>query len=292
MGTDGTLGEWKVEDALTLPGPRAGASAVAVSDGLVVVGGTDGTAPTKSVWKSLRDLNGKMAAWVEQRPMVEENMDGVAMRVGDVIFVVGGRNLSGQPVASVQQGLVGGGPAATAKDPNVIEAWRLSEQTNLPVARSNMAGFTANGVLYVQGGTDAASPQPETWWAVPNASGVIPAWRTLPQLDLGQGLDGAAGIASSSNGFVLGGRTSDGITVSAARANLAPQAPFFQIGILGATIPGLKLDGETGQQIGYLLAATVGAVNFILLLLVGWGFAHPDRVRELLARRRRRGGKG
>ena len=53
-------------------------------------------------------------------------------------------------------------------------------------------------------------------------------------------------------------------------------------------MPGLKLDGEIGQQIGYLNAATVGAVNFILLIIVGWGFAHKERVRELVGNYRRR----
>ena len=65
--------------------------------------------------------------------------------------------------------------------------------------------------------------------------------------------------------------TATALTGGAARTNLAPQAPFFQLGLLGATVPGLKLDGEIGQQIGYLNAATVGAINFILLILVGLG---------------------
>ena len=72
---------------------------------------------------------------------------------------------------------------------------------------------------------------------------------------------------------------------------MAPMGPFFQLGILGATVPALKLDGEIGQQIGYLAAATVGAINFIGLLLVGWAFAHPARVHEIVAKRRRRNRK-
>ncbi len=58
------------------------------------------------------------------------------------------------------------------------------------------------------------------------------------------------------------------------------------------TIPALKLDGEVGQQIGYLNAATVGAVNFILLLFVGWAFAHKEKVRAFLDKRRRGNRKG
>ena len=85
-----------------------------------------------------------------------------------------------------------------------------------------------------------------------------------------------------------GGQTAGGLTASAARTNLAPQPPFFQLGLLGATVPGLKLDGEIGQQIGYLNAAGVGTVNFILLIVIGWAFAHRERVREMVAAYRRR----
>jgi hypothetical protein len=287
VGTDGTLGQWKVEDKLALPEPRAGGSAVTVSDGLVVMGGTDGTSPTRSVWKSQQNASGALQAWVAQQPLYEENVDGVATHVGDVIFVIGGRNLSGDPVATVQQGLVGGGPNATAKNPNVIDAWRANVQTNIPVARTNMSGFTSNGAIYVQGGADASGPKTETWWATPDASGVIAKWNNLPELDLGEGVEGSGGIATGSYAFLMGGQTASGPTQGIARTYLAPQAPFFQLGILGATIPGLKLDGEIGQQIGYLVAATVAMVNFVGLLLVGWAFAHPARVQEIIAKRRR-----
>jgi hypothetical protein len=288
VGTDGTLGQWKTEDALALPAPRAGGSAVTVSDGIVVMGGTDGTAPTRSVWKSQQATSGALQAWVAQQPLYEENVDGVAIRDGSVIFVVGGRNLSGNPVALVQQGLVGGGPKATVKDPNVIEVWRVSAQTNLPVARTNMSGFTANSAIYVQGGADAAGPKAETWWAIPDAGGVIGAWNNMPELDLGVGVTGSGAIATGAYAFMLGGQTAGGPTQGIARTYLAPKGPFFQLGILGATIPGLKLDGEVGQQIGYLIAATVAMVNFVGLLLVGWAFAHPARVQEIRGRLRRR----
>ena len=86
----------------------------------------------------------------------------------------------------------------------------------------------------------------------------------------------------------MGGTTASGPTAGVARTNLAPQAPFFQLGILGATVPALKLDGEIGQQIGYLNAATVGAVNFIILILIGYAFNHQAQVRALVARMRSR----
>ena len=118
---------------------------------------------------------------------------------------------------------------------------------------------------------------------------MIPLWQTLSQTDLGQGIEGAAARPLGLVRVHL--RRPDGQRPhrrGRARTYLAPQPPFFQLGLLGATVPGLKLDGEIGQQIGYLNAATVGAVNFILLILIGWGFAHKERVREIVAARRRR----
>lgn len=302
VGSDGALGEWKAEEGVALPGPRAGASAVAVADGIVVMGGANADGPTSTVWKSRQNASGALQAWAEQSPLVEPNVDGLAVHVGDVIFLIGGRNASGEPVATVQQGLVGvpgGDPehpeaaptADPAEDPNTISAlWRASTETNLPAPRADLAGFTANGVIYVQGGSDGSAPRADTWWAVPDANGVIPAWHNLAQTNLGQGIEGSAAMVSGSHAFLVGGRTPDGLTTNAARTNLAPQAPFFQLGLLGATVPALRLEGEIGQQIGYLNAAGVGTVNFVLLLLVGWAFAHRDRVRSFVeARRRRRG---
>lgn len=290
IANDGTIGDWVTEEALALPEARAGAAAVAVSDGLVLVGGTgtaDAAGATKSVWKTQHDKAGKFGAWVAQAPLVEENVDGLAAHVGDAIFLIGGRRADGSVVPTVQLGLVGG-KQATVDDPNaLIDPWRASEQTNLPGPRTDMAGFTANGVLYVQGGSDGVSPRTESLWTTPDATGVIPGWQHLPQTDLGEGLDGSAAVVSGSHAFLFGGSTASGPIAGAARTNLAPQPPFFQLGILGATIPALKLDGEIGQQIGYLNAATIGAVNFILLILVGWGFAHKERVRAFIANRRR-----
>ncbi len=293
IANDGKLGAWVTEEKLALPEPRAGASAVAVSDGLVVLGGTDGTAATRGVWKSQNDKSGKPQAWVAQQPLAEANVDGVAVHVGDIIFVVGGRNETGAVVATVQQGLVGGDKdhPVPATDPNqIIALWRSSVETNLPGPRTNMSGFTANGGIYVQGGSDGTSPRTETLWATPDAEGVIPAWQHLAQTDLGYGIEGGAGVVAGSYAFVIAGNTPSGLSANLARTNLAPQEPFFQLGILGATIPALKLDGEIGQQIGYLNAATVGAVNFILLIAVGWGFNHKEKVRAFLDSRRRRKG--
>ena len=290
VDNDGVPGEWTPVDALKLPEPRAGAAAVTVSDGIVLFGGTDGKTATSTVWKVQQATSGKFGAWTAQSPLFEPNVDGVGLHVGDYVYVFGGKNADGAIVSTVQEALVGG-PDATTEDPNVVTGWRVSEQTNLPGPRTEMTGFTANGGIYLQGGSDSSGPQPQTIWATPDADGVIPAWKHLDQTDLGEGLSGSAAVVSGSYAVLMAGETPQGPTGDLARANLAPQEPFFQLGVLGVVVPGLKLDGEIGQQLGYLNAAGVGTVDFIILILIGYAFNHKEKVQGLVAsiRRRRRG---
>jgi hypothetical protein len=180
--------------------------------------------------------------------------------------------------------------ASAATGPQVVTQWFTGTgATNLPAARTDAAGFTANGGLYVVGGSDGQSPKGELYWAVPDADGNIPEWKHIGASDLpAQGLQGSAAVVSGSNVFVIGGRTQQGIINGAARANLAPQPPFFQLGLIGATIPALKIEGEVGQQLGYRAAAGAGTVNFIILLLIGWAMAHKEQTRALFQRLRQR----
>src|SRR6185295_16053944 len=64
----GALKTWAPVEGLALPAPRAGAAAVAVTDGIVVAGGwgADGKA-TATVWKATVDAtSGKLGAFKEQ----------------------------------------------------------------------------------------------------------------------------------------------------------------------------------------------------------------------------------
>jgi hypothetical protein len=294
-GQTGALGEWQTaEEAkldLALPKPVSGASLVAASDGLVLVGGTnDGKTPVKTVWKSTFDKTGKLQKWVQQADLFEPVMDATAAMSGDYLWVYGGTSTTG-PTARVQRG-----EFETVNKATRIKQFGVKDgPTNLPEPRSNAAGFAANGVLYLVGGRDATGPRGELYWAVPNAVGNIPEWKHLAQSDLSTAIGGLAGSAPlilGPNAILIGGETASGPTAGAARANIAPQAPFFQLGLVGATVPALKIDGEIGQQLGYLNANTIGIVNFVILLIIGYAFAHKAQMRalreRLMSRRRRR----
>jgi hypothetical protein len=298
----GELSAWRSAEDLKLPidlpEARAASSLVAVADGLLLIGGVGPDGSVKNdVWKATLDSKGNLGAWKANVPMVQPGpeagsaiaaprADGIAAVSGAYVWVYGGRDANG-PTNVVMRGELGAGDQA-----NQVIRWGVGTgASNLPVARADPSGFTANGGLYLVGGSDGTNPKGELYWAVPDSNGNIGEWKHIPASDLpAQGLQGAAGVVNGADAFLIGGRSATGVISSSVRANLAPQPPFFQLGLFGATIPALKIDGEVGQQLGYLAAAGAGTVNFVLLIVIGWALAHKERTRELWDRyvRRRR----
>ena len=321
----GDLGQWKTaEDAklpIDLPEPRIAPTVIAVSDGLVVAGGYDESGkPTATVWKSTADSKGALGAWQPQASLFAPQAGAVGVQAGAWIWLYGGSDANGatatvqrgnlgsaagspSPAASggaaaspaASGGAAGGGAAAspaasggTTSSGSSVVSWQVAREINLPAPRANAAGFTANGVMYLVGGTDGKALARELYWATPDGAGNFTEWKHLAQSDLPDGIEGSSPVLRGSNAVLIGGRAQNGLTGDAARTNLAPQPPFFQLGLVGATVPALKIEGEIGQQLGYLNAAGVGTVDFILLLLVGWAFAHRERTQAMLANLRRR----
>lgn len=290
----GELGDWEqAPDALTLPQPRAAAAVAVTTDGLLLIGGRNADGPVSTTWKSLLDSKGALGAWADEQPLAAPQAEATAIVVGDFVWVYGGSDASG-PVGAVQRGAFGQ-PAAAGLPNNPDEGkvirWDINNAANLPVARANAAGWGANGAIYLAGGNDGSGPRHEVYWAIPSSTGDLPEWKHLEVSDLpAAGLEGAAAIISGPNAVLVGGTTDSGPLASSVRANTAPRSPFFQLGLVGATVPGLTIGGEIGQQLGYLSATGVGTVNFILLVLVGWAFAHRERTRGIIRgvlRRRR-----
>ncbi|HKQ17477.1 MAG TPA: hypothetical protein VJS87_02940, partial [Solirubrobacterales bacterium] len=157
----------------------------------------------------------------------------------------------------------------------------------LPAPRTGGRGFAANGALYLVGGSDGNTAQPQLYWAIPDASGNLTGgWHHLDATDLPEGRAFAAPVVSGATAFLLGGTVSGSATTSSVSASLAPQEPFFRLGIAGVTVPALQIGGEIGQQLGYLAAAGVGTGNFVLLVALGWAFNNRQKLTGFMERRR------
>jgi len=287
----GALRDWTISKNV-LPEARVDAAGVVSPNGLLLIGGSNADGPVSTTWKSQPDNNGVLGEWTVEAPLVFAQTNALAAVVGDHVWLYSGSDANG-PSGAVQRAEFGR-PAIEGLPDNPDEGkvirWGVNDSVNLPVARTDASGWSANGALYLVGGSDGTAPQSQLYWAIPTTDGQILEWKHLNVSDLpAGGLAGAAPVILGPDAVLVGGTTSAGVLASSGRANTAPQSPFFSLGILGATIPGLKLDGEIGQQLGYLAAATVGTANFILLILIGWAFAHKAQASAMLHRLRRRG---
>src|SRR4051794_35439467 len=288
--TTGALGEWKVSKDvkldLELPEPRAGAVALAGTDGIFLIGGTNGTGPTPSILKATFDpKTGAPAKWVKQPGKLYTAVtDAAASLIGSYLWVYGGTTADGKATATVQRGEFGTGADAT----KLVRFGVRGGSTNLPAPRTNLVAFAANGNLYAVGGSDGTASQSTLYWSIPNSVGDLPEWKHLDVSDLpAQGNAGGAPIVIGPDAVIVGGTAKGQVVAGVARANIAPEAPFFQVGLVGATVPALKIDGEIGQQLGYLNANTIGVVNFAIFVVIGWAFAHRQQIAEWRERRRR-----
>lgn len=291
------------DKVLKLPEGRTGASMVAVSDGFLVIGGRgpDGK-PTATVWKSTLSDKGILSAFEPQASLPHAVTDAAVGLEGTFVFVYGGTGDSG-PVGGVMRGGYGAvasatssaGPTGAAATPAAsgtpkqgITQWATLDSANLPVARTGGAGFSANGAMYYVGGSDGSKAQGEMYWALPDASGNLPGgWRHLDATDLPGGLVDASPIQAGASIVLIGGQADGGPLATSTRASLAPQEPFFRLGLVGVTVPGLQISGEIGQQLGYLAAAGVGTGNFVILVIVAWAFNHRPQIMEWRERRKR-----
>jgi len=287
----GALPDWQTApEELTLLEARSGAAGVAAPDGLLLIGGEGPDGPVATTWKSRFDAKGALQEWETEATLLVPQADATAAIIGDYVWLYGGHDANG-PTATVQRGSLGleaaeGFPANP--DEGKVVVWAVNPAANLPAPRDDATGWSANGSLYLVGGQSAEGLQRETYWAIPSNDGELPEWKRLEVSDLPYGLSGGTVIITGPNAIIIGGEGPDGPAGTSLRANTAPQSPFFQVGLVGATVPGLKIDGEIGQQLGYLNAAGAGTVNFVILLILGWAFAHKEQARGLVRRVLRR----
>jgi len=297
---EGVLTGWQRADGveskqdLTLPHPMSDATVVPGTAGFVLLGGRDDAGqPTDGVY----------VAWIPAEQVPPDNtlqpwqpLDGLALpapraeavagTVGDFTYVVGGEGPDGPTDSIFRLEVVSGREPAVGETGKPL-GWAVAQEQLLPEARSDASGFVANGAIYVIGGVDAqGQPQESVYWVVPDtATGDLNGgWQRLEQTDLDQPIAASPIAGLGSTAFLFGGRTADGISDSLQRAGLSPQAPFYQLGLFGATLPGLSIKGQVGQQLGLLAAMGVGMLNFAVLVLIGLAFSHQAATKRIISR--------
>ena len=243
--------------------PRTEAAAAVTPDGLLLIGGRNADGP------------------------VDDHLEDAAQRAGRARRVVrrGSRSSRRRPTRPRSSSATTSGCTAAAMrtarsarssaarsakpaaeglpdnpDEGKLVRWDINNAANLPVARTNAAGWGANGAIYLAGGDDGTGPQSRGLLGGPDDRPVTsPSGSTSTQMDLpASGLEGAPAVVTGPNVILVGGVTSTTGARSSPRASgrtSRRMSPFFQLGLVGVTVPGLKIEGEIGQQLGYLNAA-------------------------------------
>ncbi|CAN5525278.1 hypothetical protein BH20CHL6_BH20CHL6_10840 [soil metagenome] len=290
---EGLLTGWQARDDMRLPVPVTAAAAVASPNGLFLMGGAGADGSLMStVYHSILDQEGRtptLGAWQERPELAlpEPRARTLALSIGNFMYVVGGEGPNGPTNQVYRLQLDPRGQPATDEVTGQMLAWAISlGEQSLPEPRVDAAGFVASGNLYVVGGLDAnGAPVNTVYWTVPDAlGGDLLEWRVLEATNLPAPRADASVVPVGSYAYLAGGADAEGPTDTLFRSDLAPELPFFRLGMFGATIPALGIEGEIGQQLGYLNAAGVGGVNFVLLILVGLAFSHRRRTRAVLSR--------
>jgi hypothetical protein len=269
---------------LTLPAPISQAAVVVGTSGFVLLGGLDADgAPVNDVQVAWVDEEGggsRLLGWqpLEGVPLPEPRAAAAAGMVGEFVYVIGGTGEDGKATDTVFRLELAGTDVANDAT-GEPQGWAISpEDQRLPSPRAHAVTFTASGTMYVNGGQDAEGAyQASSLWVVPdtNTGDFTGGWHQLQQTDLPAPIARAPMVGVGSTAFIFGGQSDAGLSDATMRAGLAPRAPFFQLGIAGATIPALSIKGEIGQQLGYMNAMGVGTVNFVVLLIIGLFLSRP-----------------
>ena len=294
--TTGLITAWERLDALELPAARTAAAVTVVSDGIVVLGG-EGTdrSPTTTVWKAKLGTNGELEAWADFMALPEPRSHAAAALVGDSIYVWGGNDANGPAAEAVRGDIAVAPTAATSHSAPVVNPdqgdaeigtiyrWDGGPQEgNLPTPRDGAALWSANGTLYVAGGTIDGTPTTSVLWAAPVAAKGVTSWTSveLSNLPADGARVGASGVVIGAHVLLLGGTDAAGAhSAGALSAGTSPKAPVFRAGLVGLTVPGLALQGEVGQQIGFLSAAGAWTLNFVIMLGAGVAYSQRERFR-------------
>ncbi len=294
---DGLLTGWQRADGsetpedLTLPRPLSDASLVNGTSGFVLLGGrgADGQ-PTDGAylaWVATDPPGRTLQPWtpLEGLALPEARAEAVAGSVGDYIYLVGGEGRDGATDSIFRLEFVDGEPAVD--ETGRARGWAVAQEQLLPEARADAVGFVANSAIYVIGGVDTDDqPQASVYWVTPDTTtgDLGDGWQRLEQTDLAQPVAAASLAGVGSTAFLVSGTGTDGVSDSLQRAGLSPEAPFYQLGLFGATLPGLSIKGEVGQQLGYINAFTVGLINFAILVLIGLAFSHQATTKRIISR--------
>ncbi len=204
-------------------------ASVSVNGYVYAIGGSNGAAKN-SVYYGKLNPDGTVSAWTTSGntlPVALFQLNAVA--TNGYIYAVGGTTGGGSTVATVYYSKV--------NSDGSIGAWTAT--TSLPAVRSSVSIATANGYVYVVGGTNGTSPQNTVYYAQTQSDGTLGAWttsgNTLPAIRSSTGYGVANGFM-----YVIGGTNGTTAQNTVYYAALNSDGTVGAWTTSGSTLPGIR----------------------------------------------------
>ena len=206
------------------------------------MGGTDGTARDEHrLEEQAGDRRRPRRMGAAVRRCSSPTSTGIAAHIGDVIFLIGGRNDAGSRSSRRSSRASSAVPTRRPTTPTRSSpSGGCQRQTNLPVAAAEHVRVHRQRRDLRPGRQRRHDPVGRDVLDHPRRRWRDPGWKNLDQTDLGQGIEGSAAVVSGSHAFLFAGRTPQGVD-----QRHRPHEPRAAGAVLPARPPGRDRPGAS-----------------------------------------------
>jgi N-acetylneuraminic acid mutarotase len=195
LNSDGSVGSWASGTAL--PAGRTRHATVVANGHIYVIGGEVGGVPQSTIYYAKINNNGSIGAWKTGSPIgggsPVPRTRLQAFVAGGFLYVIGGHNGTSMQDTVYFAGLGTDGAVGT---------WNTDADV-LPAVRGWGSVVTANGYVYLMGGTDNTTPSNVVYYAPLEGSAGLGSWSTTEALPSAR--IEAVSVAANGHIYAIGG---------------------------------------------------------------------------------------
>ncbi len=238
-------------NANVLPDARDRATSVTANGYIYVIGGTNGSTGTNTVYYAQLNLDGSTGSWTTSANALPEGRSGHTSVVANGYAYVIGGTASGTGTNTVYY--------AQLNLDGTTGAWQTSVNT-LPASRTHHTSVVANGYVYALGGSDGSASTNTVYYAELNLDGTTGAWQTAAET-LPANRYYHNSVVANGYAYVIGGTASSTgtNTVYYAQLNLDGTTGVWQTS--ANTLPANRLMASSVIANGYVYLISGGTTS-------------------------------
>lgn len=260
INPDGSLGAFAVLPDVRLSVPRDSHTAAVIGNQLYVVGGNGPGGPLAHVERAEIRPDGSLTTFtgVTDLRLVTPRAGHTSAVIGDYLYVVGGRDDGGAPLASVER--------APINPDGTLGPFAVVTGVTLVGPRSGHTTAVLGNAMYVHGGTGTAGDHADVERAPINLDGTLGPFVVLPDVALATPRFAATSVIARNYLYVIGGEQSAQRTIPLASIERSSLIAAEDLGTMKTISDTFHLDFFGGPQVvignyRYMIGGARGGVN-------------------------------